>query len=45
MQDGKTLWSRHITALPERRTLIPLDALAARQDGGPIDIAFAKSPC
>jgi NADPH-dependent 2,4-dienoyl-CoA reductase/sulfur reductase-like enzyme len=43
MQDGKPLWSRQITALPERRTLIPLHALAVRQDGGPIDIAFANT--
>lgn len=43
LQNGKDLWSRYLTARPERRVLIPLPGLHPDPNGGPIDINFEKT--
>ena len=39
-QDGRRLWARGRTWLPERRVTIPVAKLALDPQGGPIDILF-----
>jgi len=41
--NGQTLWSKNITALPERRVLVPLSPIIHHDmDGTPIDICFTE---